>query len=237
MVGYLVNFTFPRAGELFRAGLLKKKYRISLAKSLATVIYERILDLLVALAFVGISLLLEYEQLRSYLRVAYSKLSYWQVLLYLIVAAVLTATLYVLLRRYYGTYLVKLQDFLARLWRSIYSIHQIRSPFRLCVSTLLIWSSYYLSNYFFMQAYAETEDLPLQAGVLLIATSSLGMILPVPGGIGTFHTFAQKTFMWYGVEKAAALAVAFAIHFGFTAAVIVFGGVGLLLCTSPKEKK
>ena len=237
MVGYLVNFAFPRAGELFRAGLLKRQYHIPLAKGFGTVISERILDFVGAFAFVGFSLILEYERLLRYLQTILSQSSLSRALLYLSVATLLLGTAYALLRYRYSTYYAKLSDFLSRLWTSIYSIWKLRFSWQLYTSTILIWSTYYLGNYFFMQAYIETKALPLEVGVLLIATSSLGMMLPVPGGIGTFHVLAQKTFMWYDVEKTSALAVAFAIHLSFTTAVVLCGGVGLLLCLSRKKRK
>ena len=237
MVGYLVNFAFPRAGELFRAGLLKRQYRIPLSKGFGTVISERILDIIAAFAFVGVSLLLEYVRLWSYLRTTLTQEIFSRALLYLSVAVLLLGVAYLILRYRYTTYLSRLGGFLSRLWKSIYSIWQLRSSWKLYTSTILIWGTYYLGNYFFMQAYVETKALPLQAGVLLIATSSLGMMLPVPGGIGTFHALAQKTFVWYGVEKTSALAVAFAIHFSFTIAVVVCGGIGLLLYIGQKKRR
>jgi len=45
MIGYLVNFVFPRAGEASRAGVLSKTEKVPFQKGFGTILAERAVDL------------------------------------------------------------------------------------------------------------------------------------------------------------------------------------------------
>ena len=51
MIGYIINFTVPRAGEFARAGFLSKKENLPFDKTFGTIVAERVIDL-VMLGFV-----------------------------------------------------------------------------------------------------------------------------------------------------------------------------------------
>ena len=67
MIGYLANLAFPRMGEVSRCGVIHKTDRIPLNQLIGTVITERLIDLLMLIVIVGLSILLQYKLISSFL--------------------------------------------------------------------------------------------------------------------------------------------------------------------------
>ena len=66
-VGYLLNLTIPRSGELSRAAVLQKYDSIPFDKGFGTIIAERIIDLVFLIAFVIITVALQYHYLIDFI--------------------------------------------------------------------------------------------------------------------------------------------------------------------------
>ena len=54
--GYLVNYIFPRAGEVVRASAIANYEQVPFNKSMGTIISERIVDVVMLFLVVGITL-------------------------------------------------------------------------------------------------------------------------------------------------------------------------------------
>ena len=237
MAGYLASFAIPRIGDIFRCTMLKKMHNIALFRGLGTVTSERLIDIATMLVVVGISCLLQYEwlsnQLKNSLQGTHIASHY---LLYLLFIGIGAGVVVLLL----GVYKKKIhQRWISTwhlFWSGLLSIRNLRPRYAFLGSTILLWLFYYLSNYAFMQAYSATSDLPAQAGILLLATSSLAMLVPLQGGIGSFHAFTQATLVFYGVHKVHALATVTAIHLGYMLWVGLFGGYALFLLFRKTQK-
>ena len=61
LVGYLVNYTIPRAGEASRALVLTNYEGISFEKSFGTIVAERVADLLMLVVVVIVTLFLQFD--------------------------------------------------------------------------------------------------------------------------------------------------------------------------------
>jgi uncharacterized protein (TIRG00374 family) len=66
-VGYLVNMTIPRSGEVARALVLKNYKDIPFDKAFGTIISERIVDLILLVLFITGTVILQFDMLREYL--------------------------------------------------------------------------------------------------------------------------------------------------------------------------
>lgn len=67
MIGYLANLAFPRMGEISRCGVIHKTDRIPLNQLIGTVITERLIDLLMLIVIIGLSIVLQYKFISSFL--------------------------------------------------------------------------------------------------------------------------------------------------------------------------
>lgn len=67
MVGYLVNLALPRAGELAKPATLAQYEKLPLDKLLGTIVTDRIMDVVMLLSIIGLTFLLQFEQLYNFL--------------------------------------------------------------------------------------------------------------------------------------------------------------------------
>lgn len=65
--------------------------------------------------------------------------------------------------------------------------------------TLFIWFCYFMQLYVCIFAFPGMEDLTVSAVLLLYVLGSLGMLLPVQGGIGPWHFAVIAGLSYYGI--------------------------------------
>ena len=229
MGGYLANFILPRLGEAFRCSVLKRRQGISFAQGLGTVLGERLIDVVCIVLVVGVSLVLERVLLGQLLQEVEVRDSLARMLDYSWVVLLLGGGAFLWIKRYKKDLLVRIWAFPVLCWKSFLSIGKVRPLVPFYTSTCLMWLAYYVTNYAFMEAFPATTDLPMRAGLLLLVTSSLGMLVPVQGGVGSYHVFVLGTFVWYGVSKFDGLAMALLIHLTYSVFAIMCGAVAVRL--------
>ena len=66
-IGYFLNLTIPRSGEISRAALLTKYGDVPFDKGFGTIISERIVDFIILLCFIFTAIVLEFSTLKSFL--------------------------------------------------------------------------------------------------------------------------------------------------------------------------
>ncbi len=62
MIGYIINLTIPRSGEIARAGYFSKYQKVSADKIFGTIVVERVIDLLMFSLVIFIALFLQADQ-------------------------------------------------------------------------------------------------------------------------------------------------------------------------------
>lgn len=92
--------------------------------------------------------------------------------------------------------------------------------------SVLIWGFYFLTAYLCFFAIEATSHLSPMAGLTLLAVGSLGILAPVPGGIGTYHfiTIATLTKL-YNIAPEPATSYAYLSHAMQMFLIIGTGGV------------
>jgi glycosyltransferase 2 family protein len=81
---------------------------------------------------------------------------------------------------------------------------------------------------FFTIGMQEIQPVNFQMGWVLMSISAIGIIIPTPGGTGSYHTLAKSTLVLFGFTEAVSLAYAFLTHivsyilFIFSALIIYF---------------
>ena len=110
------------------------------------------------------------------------------------------------------------------------SIWKIKQKARFFLETLLIWCCYFLYFYITFFAFDFTKDLGIRIALIAFAMSSIGIAVPVQGGIGVWHFMIMSTLVAFGVEKSDAGAfalVVFAVQTVWVALVGLFGIMAL----------
>lgn len=239
MIGYMVNYAAPRLGEVVRTATYARHSGLPVSGVLGTVVAERVLDvLMLAVALFSVAFILS-DQLAGLLD---SFLTADDLTAYVIlgIAAVLALTLGIvllaLLRRYIrASSSARLASFSDRLRPILLSFKAgvmavLRAPRRrtIITTTLAIWLCYGIAAYvpFVMLGMDETYSIGLLESWVMMTIGSLGVVVPSPGGIGSFHyvTIQGLTYL-YGVSAQAAASYAILTH---AAQFVLYLGIGVL---------
>ncbi|WP_375563169.1 lysylphosphatidylglycerol synthase transmembrane domain-containing protein [Bernardetia sp. OM2101] len=240
MVGYLMNIAFPRAGEVARCAFLKRTDNVPVETSFGSVIGERALDFVILVSITTFTFLVEWDVIKGFLD-KYADFGIYQQKFYdniwllwiFVLLGILTLALVYLYRKQIreNAFVIKIQVFLGGLWKGISSITKLnrKQQFFYILHTLVIWTCYHLMIYVLFFSIDETSSLTVMAGFTAMVMAGVGMVIPIPGGIGSFHFFVQQTLVAYGINETTALDFAFLGHTAQTVMVILVGGVSVAI--------
>ena len=229
-MGYFGNNVYPaRAGEIVRAVVLRKHYRVSVSASLATIIIERVFDGLVmllfvflALPFVGSAIPDTYRSFIiffSLLFLAALAFFFWMAVDERRVAAIYR---FVADRFVPHRFRAPLDGFYARFVTGLHSLRSGRDLLMVFVTSVVIWLTETVKYWFVMHAFNFTVSfigLMLMNGIVNLFTT-----LPsAPGYIGTFETGAS-VLAALGVESNLAFGYTIVLHAALWLPITALGG-------------
>ena len=225
VVGFAASAVLPaRAGEVIRPYFLSRRERMSATGAFATVILERLLDMLTVAAMLGVYLFLSQAELASADKVAVEAVT-WAGGTAAVVAVAALGFLFVLagdparlgrtLARLERVLPSKLAGVLAKVAEKFATgLAVIRRPGRLLVSLALsipLWLS--IAAGVWSAAVAFHLPVSFMGSFLLIALLVIGVAVPTPGAVGGFHwafRFGVTTF--FGASNDAAVGAAILLH-------------------------
>lgn len=255
MVGYMVNQAVPRAGEVSRATLGAKTERIPVSVSFGTMVTDRIFDVICLLLIVLLVFVLQFEQLQAILDRAFSPDnaaaasnssggSSW-ILYALLAAGAVGLAVLVLFKRQLSRISLfnKGYEFVGQMWQAVLSVRNMKKPGLFLFHTVAIWVSYIMMTYLVFFALEETSGLPFLFALTAFTMGGIGMVIPSPGGIGSYHYAIKLSFVAYaaafGWSEAVAgnigTNIAFIIHTSQLIMMIVVGFLAYLYLV-PKVK-
>lgn len=241
MIGYMVNYAAPRVGEVARSANLARRERLSFSSVLGTVAIERALDILIFFAaLLSVSLLLSHQWPLVYslffapvVTYAASFSLYWILggavgLLLIIGAGVgywyryhhhrfLSSTLW-------EEYLMPLVSAFKKGWNTLFHAPQRAG---LLLSTVGMWFGYLLMAYLplLMLDMAGTYNLSLIDTWAIMILGALGVLVPVPGGTGSYHYVTIQIMVHlFLVDQSSAATYAVLTHAG---QMVLYIAVGL----------
>lgn len=218
--GYLMNLTIPRSGEVARSTALYGVEKVPVDKSFGTIILERVVDLVCMGIFALLTLVLKYNTLLSFYKLATEQkpdekkeLNWFEQQLLKIGIAdleqfyfylkVSIGVLSILALVYLFIYKKdKLISFAKGVFEGLKSILKLRQKGKFILLTAGIWICYFFASYLVCFALPETSNFTPADGCFILVVGTLGMIIPASGGIGAFNL---------------------AMKFGFTALFISMG--------------
>lgn len=240
LVGYAATNVISRAGEIARGVALQKDERLPLSGILATILVERAIDMLVLLIFLGGVLYLY--------RVEIVTAFPWMegVALLALTATVGILVLFGLLSVYGDRALAvmrlpvrwvsrsmadRLTGILRSLFQGLGGVHATSDYTGILVASILLNLAYIFTAYaaFFAFGFPTRYELGFFDAVVVLVISTIGVIIPTPGGTGTYHYFCSQTLnAVYDVPLTDALAYATVMHGLAFVTYLVAGGPGLI---------
>lgn len=206
---YLSNIALPRSGEVVRCGVIAGKGRCTFEQVLGSVALERSWDILctilitVPLFFIG--RFKDYMVEKIWGNFNTGKL----LMLFGIIAGLVL--LFIILRKY-----ILRSKFLRGLVEGIKAGFQMEHKWKFFILTALIWLGHIMTSYMVILAFDQNpilSNMNFADALLLTTAGSLGWIVPVPGGFGSFHALVVATLTtFYGLGTDISLALAMLSH-------------------------
>ncbi|MCI0487711.1 MAG: flippase-like domain-containing protein [Blastocatellia bacterium] len=240
MVGFSALFLMGRAGELIvRPAVLSVKERVHPSASYATVMIERVFDMVMVVCFFAVNLIFfEYTSRDAEAMRVFGLIKVTGALLLCAsIAGIYGLSVFRSRRTGVLAYLERKLDWLpSKIKRGLLSLlshiseglgvlHDARGLTVTLSYTVLLWLMASLAHLLVVRAFSiPYEQIPLTGAVFLMGAAMLGSVVPTPGGAtGPFHTAAAGALIFLGVEQNKAASVAIILHLAIFAPATLFG--------------
>lgn len=226
---YFANAFVPRSGEVARCAALNQTDDIPVDQLLGTVITERVVDFVMLFGLVGFALATNLDAFLALLDQA--EVPAAPTLLGVSVIAMLgLASLWWLSTQKGRTGIIgKAALFLQGIGEGIRSVLAMERRGLFLLHTLFIWAMYFLMSYVLFKAIPAVSSLGLTDAVLVMVAGGFGMVLPSPGGIGSYHWAVSLGFAAVGFSVDVGFAVANVVWLTQTAMIVITGGLGYVM--------
>lgn len=210
LLGYFVNLGFPRMGEVARAGALSRYEKVPLEKVMGTLVIDRLMDVICLALVMGLALLFQGQVLLDFVEQRRGSGggggSLLQSSLFLALAGfvvVIAALVLVFWKKLLSNPVFQKVAGLLRGFRDgLRSVFRLESPSLFLLYSAGIWLMFFLQCWFNLKAFPPTAHLGAGAAVMVFVFGTLGMVIPSPGGMGTFHALAMAGLALYGIAYA-----------------------------------
>jgi len=250
-VGYFTNMFIPRAGEISRCTALNQVEKIPVDKLFGTILIERVIDFAFLILLIFLTVILKFNDIFNF----YTTLQAQQTESagnnnFLILLAVLLSggILFFFLKKWLknSIFYEKVLSFIDGLKEGFKSIKSMKRKSAFWFHTFSIWIMYFLMTYICFFSMQETSHLSAGDGLFLLVLGGIGMIVPTPGGVGSYHAIVMIGLSVLGVGTIflgeggdptnPALLFPTIVHIAQTLVAIIMGSIGLLILFLSKRK-
>lgn len=206
-LGYFANLGFPRIGEVVRAATMARYEKISLERVMGTIVVGRTIDVIMLLLITGVALLLGREKLwnRALELVDLGdKMETLQTLVFFgaIAGLLLLALAWWQRARIMGSAVgQKVVGVVKGFGEGLQTALKVKSPVLFFLHSVNIWLMYILMTYFVILAFAPTAALSIEAALVTFVSGGWGIVIPSPGGMGTYHFLTGEALQLYAVSS------------------------------------
>jgi len=246
MIGYMANYAGPRIGEVIRAGNVSRRVKLPFTGVFGTVFVERILDMAAfGLFLLTIPLIFRrqtaelWHLLSDPLWAFYDQTnSVWIIGLGALGLA-FVIFLWVAVPKIARNPKSKVLRYFNQFRDGVLSAGRTGKPLKMTILTLAMWLCYGLMAY--LPFVLLGLDLPFHIGPVeawgIMLIGAFGVIIPSPGGIGTFHFVTiQSLGMLFAMPNTDAATYALLVHSGQMLLYLFLGTLGILyLGTIPEQ--
>ncbi|MDR0835024.1 MAG: flippase-like domain-containing protein [Tannerella sp.] len=232
---YAINLAIPfRAGEFWRCGITSKYEKIPFMKLLGTLFVDRFMDtvtvslLTLCLFIFNIPFFSSFfsENPPLIIDTLFRILSSVWIYLGIIVIVVF---IWILFTKFKHLTIVQIiRAWINNVMEGVKSIQKIEHKALFILQTLMIWGGYFIYFYMCFYAFDFTKDLGVRIGLIAFVMSSIGVAVPVQGGIGVWHFMVIFTLVTFGVNRTDADAFAFVVFAVQSIWIVLTGLFGII---------
>lgn len=234
MSGYLMNYIVPRLGEVSRCAMINRTDKVPFEKLIGTVVVERIVDLLMTALISATILFTQYDLLSEFIASMTGSTPSIGFILMLILIAMIGLGVFLLILKNRESlskkpWLHKLFSFWDGILEGLKSILALKKIGWFLFHSFFIWTMYFMMSWLVFYSIPGTSMLGVDAGLTVLLAGTLAIIIPIPGGVGTFHTIVPAALLLYGVSEVDGLTYALISHSTQMLMIFLIGGISLFL--------
>lgn len=238
--GYAINYAIPRAGEVWRCGIIAKDEKVPFSKLFGTMLLDRVFDtitvLIITLFAFAFNMKFFITQLKHNEKTLDTILAAIQSPTPYIIIGLVVLMIFIVFRYFSENKIVKkIKEALQDIGRDMKAIWKMKEKYWLFLYTVGIWGSYFCYFYITFFAFDFTKDLGVTAGLIAFALSSISMGIPSNGGLGPWQVAVIAALTLYGVDQLSATAFATGVFMLQSAWVILCGLVGIAVLAFMKK--
>ena len=249
---YFTNLFIPRGGEITRCTSLNQKEKIPIDKLFGTILVERVIDFIFLFGLMFLTIILKFNDILNFYIAIQSQQNESSndknIILIMGIIAMLILT-FIFIKRWLkkSSFYEKILTFIQGLKEGFKSIKKMKNKSTFWLHTCSIWIMYFLMTYICFFSMSETSNLNFGDGIFLLVLGGIGMVIPTPGGIGSYHAIVMIGLSVLGIGTISfgasgdtsnpALLFPTIIHAGQTLMAIIMGLIGLLVLSLSKKKK
>lgn len=250
-VGYFTNMFIPRAGEISRCTALNQVEKIPVDKLFGTILIERVIDFIFLISLIFLTFLLKFNDIFKF----YTTLQAQQTestgnsnLLLLVAIIPVLVMSFIFFKKWLkkSSFYDKVLAFIDGLKEGFKSIKNMKRKSAFWFHTFSIWIMYFLMTYICFFCMEETAHLTAGDGLFLLVLGGIGMVIPTPGGVGSYHAIVMIGLSVLGVGTIflgeggdptnPALLFPTIVHVAQTLVAIIMGSIGLIILFLSKKK-
>ncbi len=204
-LGYLANLGFPRLGEIVRPAAMARYENIKVERVVGTVVVGRTVDVVMLLSLSALTIFIAGDRIWSWLEANATVTDRLAIvegwIVPIVVLLVLTMALAWFQRRRLRDSRVgtKVEAILMGFWEGLKTISTVKRPWLFVLHSINIWLMYYFMSLCVFWAYAPTANLGAEAALTTFVSGGWGIVIPSPGGMGSYHYLAQSALELYGL--------------------------------------
>lgn len=218
MLGYFANLGLPRMGEFIRAGALARNENIPFEKVMGTIVTDRIFDFICLGIMLVLGFVFNFQAIWQFISQSplIGLVDYWP---YLILVGVMGLIILVVGLRWINKdtegdgWIAKVKNLAQGFIQGVASVRKVDNIPLFLFHSGFIWLMYYVMTYVCFFAYEPTAHLSPAAGLIVFDLGAIGMVMPSPGGMGTYHYMLMSGLQLFGVDKVSGFSFANILFF------------------------
>ena len=246
LVGYWANLAVPRLGEVLKCTILARYEKVPADKLLGTIVAERAVDVCSLGVILIITIFSQYDIIGDFSKELFTKFftsrtgnfSLFKVGVFvLILTSFVLLFIWIFRKLSHLAIVIKTKNIFLGIWQGLTSIRYIKHKGAFFLQSILIWALYLYSTYMGFFAMKDMAQFGIRGALSALTFGSFGMIIPSPGGIGSFQYAIQQVMILYGVTPEKGLSLGMLIWFAQTGIIIIFGTIAFLILPVVNKKK
>ncbi|MAE14054.1 MAG: TIGR00374 family protein [Crocinitomicaceae bacterium] len=225
MIGYIINLTIPRSGELARAGYFSRYQKTKSDQVFGTIVVERVVDLIMFASVFLIAFFLQSDQdkFQELRQMGDSSSNPLVLPIFLLIISVVSIIV-ISIKKIRD----KALNFLKGIYQGATTILKLKNKLAYILHTLFIWTAYIAMLWITAMALPDLQDININAifACFIAGTIAIGA---TPGGIGLYPIMvASALTQLYGYDGQVAKSFGMLMWSSQTIFMVLLGVISLI---------